>query len=180
MPFRFQPLSLAGAVRIEPRLFSDERGYFLETYQRAAFRAAGIQDEFVQDNRSRSAKHVLRGLHFQHEPFAQGKLVHVVHGEAWDVIVDIRRGSPSFGKWEAVVLSEENRRMVYVPPGFAHGFIAMADGTELLYKVTADYAPSRDAGVVWNDPDLGIAWPVENPILSSKDRALPRFRDVVL
>lgn len=176
------PTSLSGAVLIEPRVFGDDRGFFLESYTRRDMAALGIPEEFVQDNHSRSAKGVLRGLHYQY-PFAQSKLVRVARGAIYDVIVDIRRGSPTFGRHESFLLSEENHRLLYVPVGFAHGFLALAEGTEILYKAGEYYHPEADAGIRWNDPDLAIPWPVSEhgiaaPLLSDKDARLPLFSDI--
>jgi len=176
------PTSLSGALLIEPRVFGDDRGFFLESYTRRDMAVLGIPEEFVQDNHSRSAKGVLRGLHYQY-PFAQSKLVRVARGAIYDVIVDIRRGSPTFGRHESFLLSEENHRLLYVPVGFAHGFLALAEGTEILYKAGEYYHPEADAGIRWNDPDLAIPWPVSEhgiaaPLLSDKDGRLPLFSDI--
>ena len=176
------PTSLPGTLLIEPRVFGDDRGFFLESYTRKDMGTLGIPEEFVQDNHSRSAKGVLRGLHFQY-PFAQSKLVRVARGAIFDVIVDIRGGSPAFGRHESFLLSEENHRMLYVPVGFAHGFLALADGTEILYKAGEYYHPEADAGIRWNDPDLAIPWPlsehgIPSPLLSDKDARLPLFSDI--
>ncbi len=160
---------------IEPRIFADARGWFCETWNEAAFAAAGIAARFVQDNHSCSARGVLRGLHYQlRRP--QGKLVRVVAGAAFDVAVDLRRGSPSFGRWVGVELDAAQHRMLWIPPGFAHGILALRDGTEVLYKCTQRYAPEDEHAVAWNDPTLAIAWPLDRlgpPILSGRDRAAP-------
>lgn len=166
--------TLPGVLLIEPRVFGDDRGFFMETYRVDAFRDAGIRDSFVQDNHSRSAKGVLRGLHYQ-EPNPQGKLVRCTRGALFDVAVDIRRGSPSFGQWFGVELSDANKRMLWVPPGFAHGFCALEDGSDLVYKCTALYDPAGDRAVLWNDPEIGIAWPIAEPLLSAKDAKAPRL-----
>ena len=168
--------SLPGVLIIEPRVFADERGFFMETYHSARFHAAGIDATFVQDNHSRSVRGVLRGLHYQ-EPNAQGKLVRCTRGSLFDVAVDIRVGSPHFGKWFGVELSEENKKMLWVPPGFAHGFCATSDVADLVYKCTALYDAASDRSIVWSDPDIAIAWPVVNPKLSPKDASAPRLRD---
>jgi dTDP-4-dehydrorhamnose 3,5-epimerase len=162
---------------IEPFVFGDERGFFMETYKKSEFEKAGIKYDFPQDNHSRSAKGVLRGLHYQLKPYEQGKLVRCVKGRIWDVAVDIRKGSPTFGKWVAVELSEENKRMLWIPPGFAHGFVALEDGTEIIYKVTKEYSPEHDRGIIWNDLTIGIEWPIDNPILSKKDASLPTLEE---
>ena len=148
----------------------------METYHLEKFREIGISEAFVQDNHSRSSRGVLRGLHFQ-EPNPQGKLVRCTSGALFDVAVDIRRGSPYFGRWYGTELSEENRRMLWVPPGFAHGFCALSDTADLVYKCTALYDPNADRGIAWNDPEIGIAWPIETPQLSAKDAAAPRLAD---
>lgn len=180
MPFEFKRLDIPDVVLVTPRVFEDERGFFKETYQRAAFAKAGIPHAFVQDNHSRSVGRVLRGLHFQNPPHAQGKLVSVPRGEVFDVAVDIRQGSPSYGQWVAEVLSEENHRMLYVPEGFAHGFCVLSEEAVVTYKVTAQYAPECDSGVIWNDPEIHIDWPIDAPLLSEKDAMLPPLRQVEL
>ncbi|HDG98329.1 MAG TPA: dTDP-4-dehydrorhamnose 3,5-epimerase [Desulfobacterales bacterium] len=177
MPFKFQRLEISDVILIEPEVFSDERGFFMETYKYSEFSAFGIKEHFLQDNHSRSAKWVLRGLHYQNPPKAQGKLVRVVLGEVFDVVVDIRKGSPTYGKWVGVVLSSENKRMLYIPPGFAHGFCVLSDVAEVLYKVTEEYAPECEAGIIWSDPEIGIQWPIKNPILSPKDARWPPLKE---
>lgn len=174
--------SISGLLILEPRRFGDARGFFLESYNKAAFdEAAGRAVDFVQDNHSRSAKGVLRGLHYQLPPKAQGKLVRVARGEVWDVAVDIRRGSPTFGQWEGVHLSADNGKQFWIPEGFAHGFVALTDDAELLYKTTAYYAPDRDRAIAWDDAELAIQWPLADaPLLSDKDKAAPRLRDAEL
>ncbi len=181
MPFHFVPGPLEGLMIIKPRLFSDDRGFFMETFKQSEFEAAGIQGPFVQDNHSRSIKGTVRGLHFQREPHAQGKLVRVTKGAVWDVAVDIRTNSSTYRKWFGIELSEENRTMFWIPPGFAHGFLALMDGTELQYKCTAEYHSPSDAGIRWNDPDLAISWPdIGVPfILSEKDAHLPLVKELV-
>ncbi|MEN6585483.1 MAG: dTDP-4-dehydrorhamnose 3,5-epimerase [Sulfuricella sp.] len=156
---------------IEPKVFGDERGFFFESYNALKFtELTGIKAEFVQDNHSRSAKNVLRGLHYQIQQ-PQGKLVRVVAGAVYDVVVDLRKNSPTFGKWVGVELSAENKRMLWVPPGFAHGFLVLSDYAEFLYKTTDYWAPEYERCILWNDPDLNIAWPIqEEPQLSAKDR----------
>jgi dTDP-4-dehydrorhamnose 3,5-epimerase len=159
-------------IIIEPRVFGDERGFFMETWQRSMFAEHGIDFDFVQDNHSLSGKGILRGLHYQiRQP--QGKLVRVISGEVFDVAVDIRKGSPWFGKWVGATLSAENKRMFWVPPGFAHGFYVLSDQAEFVYKCTDFYAPEHERSILWNDPDIGITWPLDRsePVLSDKDRA---------
>lgn len=165
---------LGGVKLIEPRVFGDERGFFLESWNARSFAEAGIDAEFVQDNHSRSSAGVLRGLHYQLVR-PQGKLVRVASGRAFDVAVDIRRSSPSFGRWVGFELSAANKRMLWVPPGFAHGFLALEDGTDFLYKCTDFYAPEHDRSILWSDPEIGIEWPLAGaaPSLSAKDAAAP-------
>jgi dTDP-4-dehydrorhamnose 3,5-epimerase len=162
---------------IEPKVFGDARGFFYESYNRRTLAALGIDGEFVQDNHSKSAKHVLRGLHYQiRQP--QGKLVRVIAGEVLDVAVDIRRASPTFGRWVSFVLSAENKRMAWIPPGFAHGFVVRSESAEFLYKTTDYYAPEHERSIAWNDPDLAIDWQLDGePVLSAKDRDGKRLRD---
>lgn len=170
---RVTPLALPEILLIEPKIFGDQRGFFVETWQAQRYEQAGIPGPFVQDNLSRSAKGTLRGLHFQ-EPFGQGKLVSVLSGSVLDVVVDVRRGSPSFGQWVAQELNAETRAQLWVPPGFAHGFCVLSDSADFYYKVTAPYHPETERAIAWNDPALGIDWPVAAPILSDRDRqALP-------
>ena len=168
---------LPGVILIEPRVFRDDRGYFLETWSRQRYQEAGLPADFVQDNLSYSKAGVLRGLHYQH-PTAQGKFVSVLRGEVFDVAVDIRRGSPTFGKWEGFVLSAENGRQLYVPEGFAHGFVVTSEDALFSYKCTAPYDPAAEGSVAWDDPALGISWPVSAPTLAAKDRAAPRLGDI--
>lgn len=177
MPFAFKKLDIPGLVLIEPKVFEDGRGFFMETYRMLDFVAAGIKDNFVQENHSRSTKGVLRGLHYQNPPFAQGKLVRVVRGEIFDVAVDIRKSSPTWGKWVGVILSEENKNMLYVPPDFAHGFCVLSKIAEVIYKTTDVYSAESEAGIIWNDEDLNIDWPVKKPILSEKDGKLPSLKN---
>jgi dTDP-4-dehydrorhamnose 3,5-epimerase len=163
--------AIPGLLILEPKVFGDDRGFFFESFNRNAFReATGIDAEFVQDNHSRSEKNVLRGLHYQVEPRAQGKLVRVVHGAVFDVAVDIRKDSPTFGRWVGETLSAENKKQVWVPPGFAHGFLTLTDSAEFLYKTTDYYAPDHERCIAWNDPEIGIEWPLSGEqLLSSKD-----------
>lgn len=164
--------ALADVKILEPRVFGDGRGFFLESWNRRLFAELGLPADFVQDNHSRSQRHVLRGLHYQlNQP--QGKLVRVVRGAVFDVAVDLRRASPTFGRWEGFELSEDNRRMAWIPPGFAHGFLVLSDSADFLYKATEYYAPEHERCVAWNDPDIGIDWPLAGaePVLSAKDQA---------
>ena len=167
---------LPGLVIIEPKVFADERGFFLEIFHAARFREAGLPDTFVQDNHSRSRRGVVRGLHYQ-EPDGQGKLVRCTRGALFDVAVDIRAGSPTFGRWFGMQLSEESNTLLWIPPGFAHGFCAITEEADLIYKCTTLYAPQNDRVILWNDPDIGIEWPVSSAVLSPKDAAAPRLKD---
>lgn len=170
--FKFMETSIEGVYIIEPTVFGDERGYFMETYHKEEFKKAGLDFSFVQDNQSKSKKGVLRGLHFQYTK-PQGKLVRVIKGEVFDVAVDLRKDSPTYGKWEGVILSDENKKQFYVPEGFAHGFLVLSDEAEFIYKCTDFYDSEDEGGILWNDPDIGIKWPVDDideVILSEKDR----------
>jgi dTDP-4-dehydrorhamnose 3,5-epimerase len=177
MPFNFKSLEISEVILIEPTVFEDVRGFFMESYHQRDFEKAGIPLVFVQDNHSRSKKGVLRGLHYQKEPMAQGKLVRCVRGAIFDVAVDIRRGSPTYGKWVGVVLSEENRNILWIPKGFAHGYLALQDDNEVLYKTDRLYSPDHERGIIWNDPDLAIEWPMQSPIISDKDAKYPRLKN---
>jgi dTDP-4-dehydrorhamnose 3,5-epimerase len=177
MPFTFKRLSIPDVILIEPRIFADARGFFVETYKYSDFLNIGIREQFVQDNHSRSAHRILRGLHYQKDPHAQGKLVQCIKGNIFDVAVDIRKGSPTFGRWDGVELSEEDHRMLYVPPGFAHGFVVLSGSADVVYKCTGEYSQADDRGIIWNDPDINIQWPVSDPVLSEKDMKLPLLRD---
>jgi len=165
-----------GVLIIEPKVFGDTRGFFYESYQAARYAQAGVTGPFVQDNHSRSVKGTLRGLHFQ-EPRAQGKLVQVLRGTVYDVAVDVRRGSPHFGKWVGVELSEAHPRQLWIPAGFAHGFCVLSESADFFYKCTEYYAPDAERSIAWDDPRIGIRWPVTEPILSGKDRGAPRLDD---
>jgi len=177
LPFAFKALDIPEVLLIEARPFPDDRGFFLEGYRETEFARNGIGARFVQDNHSRSAGGVLRGLHYQKDPRAQAKLVMAVRGEIFDVAVDIRKDSPTFGRWVGETLSERNHRMLYVPEGFAHGFCVLGDGADVLYKVNNEYSPEHDRGILWNDPGIGIDWPVSEPVLSEKDSRLPCLKD---
>jgi dTDP-4-dehydrorhamnose 3,5-epimerase len=168
---------LPGVVIVEPKVFGDDRGFFMETWNQPRYEAAGLPGGFVQDNLSLSRRGVLRGLHYQ-RPFPQGKLLSVIEGEIFDVAVDIRRSSPDFGRWFGVVLSSANRWQLYVPPGFAHGFCVLSDSALVAYKCTSVYRPEADRGIRWDDPRIGIEWPVTDPAVSGKDRAAPLLNAV--
>ena len=169
--------SIEGLLIIKPDVFKDERGYFFETYNKERFAREGLMMNFVQDNESKSSKGVLRGLHFQKPPYAQGKLVRVVKGSVMDVAVDIRKGSPTYGRWESVVLTEDNKLQFWIPEGFAHGFVTLEDDTIFNYKCTNIYNKESEGSILWNDPDINIDWNIENPILSEKDKTSPLFKD---
>jgi dTDP-4-dehydrorhamnose 3,5-epimerase len=168
--------AIPGVIILEPKVFGDARGYFLETFSAARYEQAGVVGPFVQDNVSFSQKGVLRGLHFQN-PNPQGKLVEVLQGEVFDVAVDIRRGSPTFGKWVGAILSAENHRQFFVPAGFAHGFCVLSDMAMFHYKCSDYYAPASEGGIAWNDPDIGIDWPIKAPNLSAKDSVYGKLKD---
>jgi dTDP-4-dehydrorhamnose 3,5-epimerase len=177
MPFEFHRLELPDMVLVEARSFRDDRGLFLETYKKSEFAAHGIAGPFVQDNWSHSRHGVLRGLHYQKPPQAQGKLVMVLQGTIYDVGVDLRAGSPTFRRWVGVTLRAEDCRLLYIPPGFAHGFCVLSEMADVVYKVTAEFCPDLDTGIVWNDPGLAIRWPIADPILSPKDAGLPLLQE---
>lgn len=168
---------LAGVVVVEPKVFGDARGFFYETWQKERYEDAGIKGTFVQDNVSFSRKGVLRGLHYQ-QPHSQGKLVSVLQGEVFDVAVDIRAGAPQFGKWTGVILSGENHRQLWIPEGFAHGFCVLSDTAYFSYKCTDVYTPACEGGILWNDPDIGIKWPMEEVVLSDKDQIYPLLKNI--
>jgi dTDP-4-dehydrorhamnose 3,5-epimerase len=170
---QFTPFEIPGVVLVTPRIFTDARGFFLETYKASLFQSHGIPDEFVQDNYSYSSRNTLRGLHYQLNPHAQGKLIRCVIGTIFDVAVDIRQGSKTYGKWVSVTLNDREQNMLYIPPGFAHGFMVLSDVAHVQYKASAEYAPESERGIRWNDPAIGIQWPEDAPILSEKDKHLP-------
>ena len=178
--FKFIETSIEGVFIIEPMVFGDERGYFMETYHKREFEENGLNVDFVQDNQSKSTRGVLRGLHFQYTQ-PQGKLVRVIKGEVFDVCVDLRKKSDSYGKYESVILSEENKKQFYVPPGFAHGFLVLSDEAEFTYKCTDFYNGPDEGGIIWNDPEIGIDWPLDEDeiILSKKDKELKSLKDTV-
>jgi dTDP-4-dehydrorhamnose 3,5-epimerase len=178
MNFNFTKNHFESVFVIEPKVFADERGGFLETYKKSSFAEAGIFDDFLQDNHSFSTKGVIRGLHFQHQPNPQSKLVRCIKGEIYDCIVDLRKSSPTFKKYFGIILSEKNKLMLYVPVGFAHGFSVLSDEAEVSYKVSAEYDAKCDAGIRFDDPEIAIDWKVKNPIVSSKDQVLPLMKDL--
>lgn len=172
---------LDGVYVLTPKVFGDNRGWFMETYSKRDLAEAGITAEFVQDNRSYSAqKGIVRGLHFQTPPCAQAKLLSCLKGSIMDVAVDLRKTSPTFKQWIAVELTAENKKQIFIPKGFAHGFVTLSDDVEIMYKVDAFYAPEHDGGIRWNDPDIGVEWGVTDPILSEKDKSSPFLRDIAL
>ncbi len=178
--FIYIETALEGVYIIEPRVFNDERGFFLESYNKKEFEELGIYIDFIQDNHSLSIKAgTLRGLHFQLEPKAQTKLVRCIRGAIYDVVVDLRKGSPTFGKWVSVILTEDNKRQLLVPKGFAHGFLTLVPNTEVVYKVDEYYSPQHDRSLRWNDPDLNIDWPISDPFLSPKDKNAPTLRELI-
>lgn len=170
MAFIFERLSIPDVILIKPEIFSDNRGDFFETYKYSVFEKAGIKENFVQDNYSKSKKNVLRGLHYQKLPMAQSKIILCLKGKIMDVVVDIRKNSPTYAKWLKVELSEENYNMLYVPYYFAHGFLVLSDFAEVLYKCSKEYSPLHERGIIWNDPQINIEWPIKEPILSEKDK----------
>ena len=174
---KFTPIGLPGLVLIEPRIFKDNRGYFFESYRHDVFSKNGIPERFVQDNESQSSLGTLRGLHYQIEPYAQAKLVRVLKGKVFEVVVDIRPDSPTFGKYFSMVLDGAQKQMFYVPVGFAHGFCTLEEGTEFFYKVSNFYTPEYERGIIWNDPDIGIDWPKMDYVFSDKDQKYPRLRE---
>lgn len=179
MPFEFERLEIPDVILIKPKVFEDERGFFMETYKKEEFEKVGIRGEFVQDNHSKSKQGVLRGLHFQKEPYAQAKIVRCVSGRIYDVAVDLRKNSPTFGKYVSASLSEDNKYQLYIPRYCAHGFLVLSDAAEVIYKADNVYAPDYEGGLIWNDPDVAIPWPHDNPILSLKDQELPTLRELL-
>lgn len=177
MPFKFSYLKIPDVILIESLAFKDDRGIFMEIYKYSDFVQAGIKEYFLQDNYSKSSKDVLRGLHYQKNPKAQGKLIRCIKGRIFDVAVDIRIGSPTYRNWIGIELSGDNNLMLYIPPTFAHGFVVLSDFAEVVYKCTEEYSPGDDKGIIWNDPDIGIIWPVKNPILSENDKRNPMLKD---
>jgi dTDP-4-dehydrorhamnose 3,5-epimerase len=178
MPFEFQRTKIPDVILIKPLVFPDERGFFLETYKKSDFKKKGIDVDFVQCNYSKSKKGVIRGLHFQKSPFAQSKLVRCIKGEIFDVVVDIRNDSYSFGKHVAIELSEENKHLLFIPKGFAHGFQVLSDEAEIEYLVDNEYEPNHESGIIWNDSQINIKWPIEHPVISKKDLLFSELKDL--
>lgn len=177
MPFKYSVQKIPELILIEPVIFRDKRGFFLETFKKSNFKKNGIKEDFVQGNYSYSNKNVIRALHYQLPPNAQGKLVSVIKGRVWDVAVDIRQNSPTFKQWVGVELNEENHRMFYIPPGFAHGFAVLSDYAYFVYDCTAEYSSKDEAGIIWNDKEIGVDWKINKPLLSGKDLSLPHLKD---
>ncbi len=178
MPFEFEPTKIKDVILVKPKVFGDSRGFFMETYKKSEFYKNGITVEFIQDNHSKSTKGVLRGLHYQKSPKAQAKLVRCPKGKVFDVAVDIRKDSPTYKKWVGAVLSEDNRHMLYIPQGFAHGFVVLSDEAELIYKASEEYSPENDRGIKWDDPDIGVDWGIDfTPLVSEKDANQPLLKD---
>jgi len=177
MPFTFRKLEIPEIILIKPEVFPDGRGFFMEIYKYSDFAQGGIKEDFVQDNFSRSARGVLRGLHFQKSPNAQGKLIQCLRGRIFDVAVDIRKSSPTFGRWVGTELTGKNKRILYIPPPFAHGFVVLSETADVVYKCTKEYSPQDDRGIIWNDPDINILWPLKEPVLSGKDAGHPLLKD---
>ncbi len=180
MPFEFERQSISDVILVKPKVFGDNRGFFMETYKKTEFYANGIDIEFNQDNHSKSTARVLRGLHYQKAPYAQAKLVRCSLGRIYDVAVDIRPESKTFGKYVKVELSDINKHMLYIPEGFAHGFVVLSDEAELIYKASGEYNPQADSGILWNDEDINIDWGIDfEPILSEKDKKQPKLKEVI-
>ena len=178
MPFIFKELEISGLIVIEPKIFPDKRGFFMESYKESEFIKNGIEKKFIQDNLSKSSKGILRGLHFQNNPKAQGKLIQVVLGRVWDVAVDLREESSTYLKWIGIELNDTEKKMFYIPPGFAHGFVALSDEVLFQYKCTNEYDMISERGIRWDDPDIGITWPVKDPLVSDRDKELPLIREI--
>ena len=181
MPFEFIKQEIKDVILVKPKVFGDNRGFFMETYKKTDFEANGIDIDFTQDNHSKSSAHVLRGLHYQAAPYSQAKLVRCTKGKIYDVAVDLRKNSPTFKKYVKVELSEENKEMLFIPEGFAHGFVALSNEVEILYKTSGEYNPLADRGVLWNDKDINIDWEIDfEPILSDKDKNQPKLSEIDL
>lgn len=176
MSFIFKKTKIPEVILIQTNIYEDGRGFFMETYKSSEFKKNGIVEDFIQYNHSYSKKDVLRGLHYQSDPFAQGKLVRCLRGEIFDVAADIRQESPTFGKWVGVILSDKNRDQLYIPPGFAHGFCVISNNAEVIYKCTNEFSAENEGGIIWNDRTLNISWPITSPILSAKDTKHPELR----
>ena len=177
MPFEFKRLDISDVILVSCKVFPDERGIFLETFKESIFKENGIDVRFVQDNYSHSIKGVIRGLHYQKDPKAQAKLVNVIRGKIFDVAVDIRKNSPTYGKWVGEVLSDKNHNLLYVPVGFAHGFLVLSDEADVVYKVNQEYSPEHDRGIIWNDSEIGVIWSTDNPIIAQKDLVQPTLKN---
>ena len=177
MPFTFKRLDIPEVILVDAKAFPDDRGFFLEIFKESVFISNGIDTRFVQDNFSHSVKEVLRGLHYQKNPNAQAKLVTALSGEIFDVAVDIRKDSPTYGKWIGEILSENNHKLLYIPEGFAHGFCVLSEEADVLYKVSQEYSPEDEKGIIWNDPEINITWPIDKPILHEKDSKLPFLKN---
>lgn len=177
MPFKFKRLEIPDVILVEAQAFSDERGFFIESFKESIFNANGINTRFIQDNYSHSIKGVIRGLHYQKAPKAQAKLMMALRGEIFDVAVDLRKGSPTYGKWVGEILSDKNLRLLYAPEGFAHGFCVLSDQADVLYKVSSEYSQEHERGILWNDPELAIKWPADKPIVIKKDLQLPTLKN---
>jgi dTDP-4-dehydrorhamnose 3,5-epimerase len=178
MSFIFKKLSIPDIILVEPKVFSDERGFFMESFRNSIFKKNGINTNFIQDSLSHSKKGILRGLHFQKNPKAQAKIVTVVRGEIFDVAVDIRKNSPTYGKWISEILSGHNHKSLYIPEGFAHGFCVLSDNVDILYKVNEEYSPEEERGIIWNDSQINITWPIEKPIIQERDAKLTNLENI--
>lgn len=178
MSFEFEKFEIEGLMLVKPKVFGDNRGFFMETYKKSDFLKNGIEVEFVQDNHSKSCKGVLRGLHYQAAPKSQAKLVRCTKGRIYDIAVDLRKDSKTFSKWLKVELSEDNKNMLYIPEGFAHGFVVLSDVAELIYKTSTEFCPEFDRGLLWNDNTINIDWGIDNPILSEKDKIQPTLKNI--
>jgi len=176
MVFNFTRLEIPDVILVEPKIFTDDRGFFYESFKKSDFLSYGISEIFIQDNFSHSKKNVIRGLHYQNPPKPQAKLISVIKGKIFDVAVDIRKKSPTYGKWISAILSEENHRSLYIPEGFAHGFCVLSDEADVSYKVNNEYSPQHEQGIIWNDDFLKISWPIQKPIISNKDNLLPSLQ----
>ena len=179
MPFEFEKMDILDVLIVKPKIFEDERGFFMETYKKPDFKRAGINVEFIQENHSKSKYGVLRGLHFQKEPYAQSKLVRCIKGRVVDVAVDLRQKSKTFGKYVSAELSDGNKLMLFIPKGFAHGFLVLSDEAEVVYKADNIYAPEYESGLIWNDSNVNIQWPTHNPVLSPKDQKWPTLKELI-